>query len=72
MRSHLEKHGIHVELGAELVGFEQTKDEVVAHIVKRQGSEETRETFTASWLIGADGGKSTSPVAAHRACIDFD
>ena len=58
LRAHLAKHGVHTELATELVSFEQNEDSVTAHLVKRQGSEETHETITVDWLIGTEGARS--------------
>ena len=57
LRSHLEKYGCSVELGTELVSFEDEGERVLAKLVKRKGGEEISETFEASYLIGADGAK---------------
>ena len=57
MRSHLEKYGCAVELNTELESFEQTNDRVLAKLVKKVDGKEVPETFEASYLIGADGGK---------------
>ena len=57
LRSHLEKYGCSVELGTELVSFEDEGERVLAKLVKRKDGEEISETFEASYLIGADGAK---------------
>ncbi|CCM05219.1 uncharacterized protein FIBRA_07429 [Fibroporia radiculosa] len=57
LRAHLQKYGCHVELGTELRSFEQKPDHVTAHIVKRDGDQETTETISCRWLIGADGAR---------------
>ena len=57
LRSHLEKYGCSVELGTELVSFEDDGERVLAKLVKRKDGEEISETFEASYLIGADGAK---------------
>ena len=58
LRAHLAQHDVHVEMNTELVSFEQTADGVTANLVKRNGSEETQETVTTGWLVGADGAHS--------------
>ncbi|KAF7798986.1 hypothetical protein EIP86_010215 [Pleurotus ostreatoroseus] len=58
IRSHLEKHGVHVELNTELVGFEQDANGVTAQIVKHSSSSDVPETFHASFLVGAEGARS--------------
>lgn len=57
MRSHLEKYGCSVELGTELLSFEDDGERVFAKLVKRKDGKEISETFEASYLIGADGAK---------------
>ncbi|KAI9572352.1 FAD binding domain-containing protein [Boletus coccyginus] len=57
LRSHLEKYGCSVELGTELLSFEDDGERVFAKLVKRKDGEEISETFEASYLIGADGAK---------------
>lgn len=57
MRSHIEKYGCHVELGTELLSFEDDGARVLAKLIKRKDGEEITETFEASYLIGADGAK---------------
>ncbi|EIW80818.1 hypothetical protein CONPUDRAFT_166212 [Coniophora puteana RWD-64-598 SS2] len=54
LRAHLSKYGVKVELGHELRSIEQGDNYVVAHTVKRDGSE---ATIRGSYLIGADGGR---------------
>ena len=46
-----------VELNTELVSIEQDTEGVTAHIIKREGGKETKETFRTPFLIGADGAK---------------
>ncbi|KAF8550669.1 hypothetical protein OG21DRAFT_383284 [Imleria badia] len=60
LRSHLEKYGCSVELGTELVSFEDDGERVLAKLVKRKDGEEIPETFEASYLIGADGAKGVT------------
>jgi len=57
LRSHLEKYGCFVELGTELLSFEDDGERVLAKLVKRKDGEEIPETFEASYLIGADGAR---------------
>lgn len=57
MRSHIEKYGCHVELGTELLSFEDDGERVLAKLIKRKDGEEITEIFEASYLIGADGAK---------------
>ena len=59
LREHLEKHGVYVELATELVGFDQTPDGVIAHVVKHIGTQQISTTIEAEYLIGADGARST-------------
>ena len=59
IRAHLAELGVNVELGTELVDFEQDDTGVKAHIL-RQGSEGDREeTISAKWIVSAEGGRST-------------
>ena len=44
-------------MNTELVSFEQDDDHVLAKLVKKLDGTEVLETFKASYLIGADGGK---------------
>ena len=46
-----------MELNTGLESFEQTDDHVVAKLIKKVDGKEVPETFKASYLIGADGGK---------------
>ncbi|KAF8659123.1 hypothetical protein AX14_007657, partial [Amanita brunnescens Koide BX004] len=57
LRSHLDKYGCTIELNTELVSFEQNDDHVLAKLVKKLDGKEVPETFEASYLIGADGGR---------------
>ena len=57
LRSHLEKYGCSVELGTKLQSFEDDGERVLAKLIKTKDGEEISETFEASYLIGADGGK---------------
>ncbi|KAF8124922.1 FAD binding domain-containing protein [Boletus edulis] len=58
LRSHIENYGCSVELGTELLSFEDDGERILAKLVKRKDGEETFETFEASYLVGADGAKS--------------
>lgn len=66
LRSHLEKLGVRVELSTELVGFEQDEDGVRVKVINRDGSAEAPETVEASFLVGADGAKSTFLSHSYR------
>ncbi|KAI0919086.1 hypothetical protein AcW1_003446 [Taiwanofungus camphoratus] len=57
LRSHLAKYDCCVELGTELVSFEQHVDHVKADVIRRNGDEEYRETVISRWLVGADGAR---------------
>lgn len=65
-RAHLEKYGCAVEFGTELVGLKQSDDYVEATIKKRVGDKEELETQSFRWVIGADGGRSTSRAGPPR------
>jgi 2-polyprenyl-6-methoxyphenol hydroxylase-like FAD-dependent oxidoreductase len=61
LRSNLERRfGIAVELGTELLDFEQSKENVVVHLKKRPDSRNAfeEETVRAQYLVGTDGGRS--------------
>lgn len=69
MRKHLEqRYGVHVELGTELVSFEQNDAHVSAVLQKRSaGTEEgTEEVVQVSYLVGTDGGRSKLALVATR------
>ena len=55
IRKHIERYGGHVELGKELLGFEQSDDGVSVQI--RDVSEGTIENFKGSYVVGADGAR---------------
>ncbi|KAJ6482979.1 FAD binding domain-containing protein [Mycena vitilis] len=55
IRKHLCQHSIDVELGQELVGFQQNEDAVVATILDHKTSK--LYELTAKYLVGADGAK---------------
>lgn len=61
LRAHIAKYGIHVELGTELVGFEQDEDGVTVHLRKTALGQDTTEAedFRTPFLIAGDGAKST-------------
>jgi 3-(3-hydroxy-phenyl)propionate hydroxylase len=78
-RLHLEQHrltpiqldlirhdtAVEVRFGHSVTGFEQRGDRVLVHVE----AEGQRETIEASWLIGADGGRSTVRKALG---VEFD
>ncbi|CCL99488.1 uncharacterized protein FIBRA_01506 [Fibroporia radiculosa] len=55
-RSHLGSYDCRVELGTELIGFQQDAEGVTATIV-RQGTSPSKEAVRAQFLVGADGAK---------------
>ncbi|KAG1741414.1 uncharacterized protein EDB91DRAFT_1247965 [Suillus paluster] len=55
LRRHLEKFSCSVEMGTELLSFEQSDQGVTAVLAKNGIS----ETFDTKWMIGADGAKGT-------------
>ncbi|KAJ6542794.1 FAD binding domain-containing protein [Mycena capillaripes] len=55
IRKHLNQYNIIVELGQELVGFQQNEDAVVTTILDHKTGENSE--VAASYLIGADGAK---------------
>ncbi len=59
VRDRLHRLGCEVELGTELVGFEQDEQGVTARVRRHQGEgiEAIEESIRASYLIGADGAK---------------
>jgi 2-polyprenyl-6-methoxyphenol hydroxylase-like FAD-dependent oxidoreductase len=54
------RFGVVVELGIELVSFEQSSEHVVAHLKKhtKEQSTPTEETVYAQYLVGTDGARS--------------
>ncbi|KAJ7209278.1 FAD binding domain-containing protein [Mycena pura] len=58
IRKHLNRYNITVELGQELVGFEQTEDAVSATILDHKTGK-TYEIVT-DYLVGADGAKGST------------
>jgi 2-polyprenyl-6-methoxyphenol hydroxylase-like FAD-dependent oxidoreductase len=55
-----DRFNVAVELGAELVDFEQSTDCVIARLRKatNRGEKPVEERITIQYLVGADGGKS--------------
>jgi 2-polyprenyl-6-methoxyphenol hydroxylase-like FAD-dependent oxidoreductase len=53
---HLDRHGVTVERGVELVGLDQDGDQVTCRLRHRDGRE---ETVQASYVSGCDGAHST-------------
>jgi 2-polyprenyl-6-methoxyphenol hydroxylase-like FAD-dependent oxidoreductase len=59
LRAHLAKLGCTVELAAELRGFEQSSEGVVAKIMHTaEDGTQNEETATFEWLVGTDGAHS--------------
>ena len=61
IRNHIEKrYRMSVELGTELVAFEQDDERVNAHLRKRISEQENRteEIIQVKYLAGTDGGRS--------------
>jgi flavin-dependent dehydrogenase len=56
LRAHLEKYGVKVELGTELVSFTQDNDKVDVVLKKVENGGE--EKVSVKWLVGADGARS--------------
>lgn len=71
LRSHLEKYGCYVELGAELRTLVQNLDYVTAHVVRKHGDEETTETIACRWMVGADGSHSELMAFADVNVVDI-
>lgn len=58
-RSHIEKYGCLVELGTELVAFEQFEDHVLVDLKRTAADGQiTTERSSFKWLAGADGAHS--------------
>jgi 2-polyprenyl-6-methoxyphenol hydroxylase-like FAD-dependent oxidoreductase len=59
-RQLFERFGLTVELGTELLDFDQSADQVTARLrtIKTEGSEPMEESVTVQYLIGTDGGRS--------------
>ncbi|KAK0188554.1 FAD binding domain-containing protein [Armillaria mellea] len=58
LRGHLAKYGVDVELGTELVSFEQSPDRVVSCVVKTRDGDRFEESIKSQWIIGAEGAHS--------------
>ena len=58
LRAHLMKYGVQVELGSELVEFEQSATSVTAHVLKRNGASDITEIISTPYLVGADSARS--------------
>ncbi|KAK0239563.1 FAD binding domain-containing protein [Armillaria nabsnona] len=58
LRQHLAKYDVHVELGTELLSFEQTEDHVSATLSKTVDGNQVEEKTEFKWLVGADGASS--------------
>ncbi|KZT18997.1 hypothetical protein NEOLEDRAFT_1142708 [Neolentinus lepideus HHB14362 ss-1] len=69
LRSHLEKYDCHVEFNTELRTFEQHSDYVQIRLVRHGDGNETAETLSAAYLVGADGAKG---VVRKTLGISFD
>jgi 2-polyprenyl-6-methoxyphenol hydroxylase-like FAD-dependent oxidoreductase len=56
----LKRFGVAVELGTELVSFEQSADKVTAHLRKVAAGtgEASEETIEVDYMVGTDGGRS--------------
>ncbi|KAI0784359.1 FAD binding domain-containing protein [Abortiporus biennis] len=58
LRSHLLKFGIEVELGTELISFQQDERRVTAEVHRRDANnDQVQELVRADFLVGADGAK---------------
>ena len=55
-RSAIQRSGLSVEWGVELIDLDMTGDGAIAHIRNQDGSEERLQT---NWVIGCDGARST-------------
>ena len=66
LRERIERLGCQVELGKELIDFQQDDAGVTARIRTVSGAEDDIETFRAGYVVGADGARgkkiSTSPI----------
>ncbi|KAK0501625.1 monooxygenase [Armillaria luteobubalina] len=58
LHEHLARHGVMVELGTELVSFEQFPDRVVSRIIKTLNGRQLEGCFDTQWLIGTEGAHS--------------
>ncbi|KAK0188523.1 FAD binding domain-containing protein [Armillaria mellea] len=70
LREHLAKYGCEVELGTEMVSFEQSEDSVVSRVLKTRKGQTVEETIESRWLIGSEGARSvslaTSGLSSHN------
>ena len=68
LRDHVAKHGVHVETSTEPTAIEQDADGVNVTLKKvDDAGKETIETVRASYVIGADGGRSESSLIISAA-----
>ncbi|KAK0466821.1 uncharacterized protein EV420DRAFT_1635862 [Desarmillaria tabescens] len=58
LREHLAKLGCEVELGTELVSFEQSADRVISRVLKTRDGQTVEETISSRWLVGSEGARS--------------
>ena len=58
LRKHIETLGGSIELGTELVGFEEANGKIHATLKKTVGDQVSEETASFEYLIGADGARS--------------
>ncbi|PBK69100.1 hypothetical protein ARMSODRAFT_1004391 [Armillaria solidipes] len=58
LREHLARYGVTVELGTELVSFEQFPDRVVSRVIKTRDGQQTEESVESQWIVGAEGAHS--------------
>ncbi|KAF8178144.1 FAD binding domain-containing protein [Mycena galopus ATCC 62051] len=59
LRAYLQDLGCPVELGSQLLSFEQSQDSVLAHIVKTDSDgNQLKESTRFDWLVGTDGAHS--------------
>ncbi|KDQ10917.1 hypothetical protein BOTBODRAFT_35860 [Botryobasidium botryosum FD-172 SS1] len=73
LRDALKEHGVQLELGKELVSFEQDDEGVTAqiasHVSNASGAHSTTtETLKVGWLLGADGARGVVRKLLH---LDF-
>ena len=66
VRAHLARLGVEVELGTELVDFEQDESSVRAHVLHHTPQGEHEETISSTWIVSAEGGRSTWLVLSIR------
>ncbi|PBK99860.1 hypothetical protein ARMGADRAFT_1074700 [Armillaria gallica] len=58
LREHLARYGVTVELGTELVSFEQFPDRVMSRIIRTRDGQQTEESVESQWIVGAEGAHS--------------